>query len=263
VDPLSDTEVSSLVAASSVSTLCWVDAHGQARAHGVVALLHQERPAVAFTYADEPVAREVTAADTVTLALTDTRSTGTAFRRAVLTGRPTLVEDPRGELYVSELVVQELRRYPPSRLFADSPLLMREHWWYLPRLVVELDVAALQPLDETPAADHLLVVAQGRQPVVRTATTPGQVLRPGERTRLDVPAAPPPGRAVLFGQDATFPDLEQWEQWRYVGSWDGEALVVEESPAQVGVGGRPPGLLARWRRQRELRRRCVAAIPQQ
>jgi hypothetical protein len=69
-----------------------------------------------------------------------------------------------------------------------------------------------------------------------------------------------PGPAVLFGQDASFPDLEQWSQWRYAGRWDGSGLDVEQAPASTGLG-RTPGLLQRWRRQRALERRCIEAIP--
>jgi hypothetical protein len=257
---MSSVDVAEVVSASSLGAVCWVDDGGRPRARGVVALTHGARPALAFTYADELVAREIAAASRVVLALHETRSTGRSFAPVALTGRPNLVEDPAGDLYLSELVVQELRRYPPSRVFADSPLLMREHWWYLPRLVVELDVdtaAGMEPRSEL--LDHLLVTAAGPAPLVRTA---GIVT--SEPGRLDVTVqgdATVPGDAVLFGQDATFPDLEQWVQWSYVGRWDGAVLRVDEAPAATGLGRRPPGLLARWRRQRDLRRRCVAAIP--
>lgn len=252
-------EVADVVGASSLSELCWVDHAGRPQVRGVVALVREDRPALAFTYADERLARETAGSERVVLVLSETRSTGQAFRPLLVTGRPRLVEDPTGELYVADLVVQELRRYPPSRLFADSPLLMREHWWYLPRLVVQIDVESVEPgpgRDE--AHDHVLVVADGATPVVRLA---GVRERTAGRLELSVegPAAPA-GPAVLFGQDASFPDLEQWSQWRYRGQWDGSALAVDEEPAHTGLG-RTPGLMQRWRRQRELKRRCVQAIP--
>lgn len=252
-------DVSEEVRGSSLSVVTWVDGGGLPRARGTVTLVHDDRPALAFTYADEAVAREVARAPRVSLALHETRSTGTTYRPSLVTGRPRLVEDPSGDLYVSELVTQELRRYPPSRVFADSPLLMREHWWYLPRLVVEVDVDAVEPLaPRTASHDHLLVVADAALPVVRAA---GIRSHSQGRLELDVlGAAPSPGHALVFGQDASFPDLEQWSQWRYVGRWDGEALMVEEAPERTGLG-RAPGLLQRWRRQRALERGCVAAIP--
>ena len=234
-------------------------AAGRPRARGVVPLVRGDLPVLAFTYAVEDLAREVAGSRVVTLSLTEPRSTGAAFRPLALTGRPRLVEDPSGDLFATELLPQELRRYPPSRLLADSPLLQREHWWYLPRLLVEIDVDAVVPVPprEDPARDHLLVVAGSEGPVVRVAR-----LAAGGAPVVSLAAQdpPPPGPAVLFGQDASFPDLEQWAQWSYRGRWDGAGLQVEEAPARTGLG-RPPGLLRRWRRHRDFERRCVAAIP--
>jgi hypothetical protein len=245
------------ISASSVAEVSWVVA-GLPRVHGVVPLVHDEVPVLAFTYADEDLAREVAASAVVAVSLTEPRSTGTAFRPLVLVGRPRLVEDPSGDLFATNLLPQELRRYPPSRLLADSPLLQREHWWYLPRLLVEIDVDAVVqvPAREDPSRDHVLVVAGANGPMVRVARIDGDP----ELLSLASEEPPPPGPAVLFGQDASFPDLEQWAQWNYRGHWDGARMQVEEAPARIGLG-RPPGLLQRWRRQRDFERRCVAAIP--
>ena len=256
---MSGTDVTGLVRSSSLAVVAWVDGAGQPQARGAVALPHRGRPVLAFTYADEPVARDLAAAPGVALALHETRSTGAEFRPGLLSGRPLLTEDPSGELYVADLAVEELRRYPPSRLFADSPLLMREHWWYLPRLVVEIDVEAFEPLPRYDDPDHVvLVVAPGTAPVVRLAVI---AARTEGRLELSVDGADvPPGSAVVFGQDASFPDLERWSQWKWRGTWDGAGVDVEEAPSRTGLGP-PPGLLQRWRRQRALERGCVAAIP--
>lgn len=267
-------DVATSVAASSLSELCWVEPDGTPQARGVLALVRDERPALAFTYADELVARAVARAETVSLVVAEGRSTGGAFTPIRLAGRPRLTEDPAGEVFTADLLTQELRRFPPSRLYADSPLLMREHWWYLPRLVVEIDVETVEPISPRgPGRDHVLVVAHGSTPVVRQAglgpartdrerrAEPGEQQAGGQSLHLDVDGGDPgPGRAVLLGQDASFPDLEQWAQWRYRGAWDGRSLLVEEAPSRTGLG-RPPGLLQRWRRQRALERACVQAIP--
>lgn len=256
---MSTDEIAAVVSASSLSTVCWVDADDRPRARGVVTLVRDLDPVLAFTYADEAVARDVAGASQVSIVLQETRSTGRGFRPALLTGRPRLVEDPSGDIYTADLVVQELRRYPPSRPFADSPLLMREHWWYLPRLVVQVDVESLAPMPPLTAShDHLLVVPDRGAPVVRAA---GAGATHEGMLEVEVLGEPvPAGPAVLFGQDASFPDLERWSQWRYTGRWDGSAFVVQEAPPRTGLGP-VPGLLQRWRRQRALERSCVAAIP--
>jgi hypothetical protein len=246
------------ISASSLAEVSWVVA-GLPRVHGVVPLVHDDVPVLAFTYADEDLAREVAASPVVALSLTEPRSTGAAFRPLVLVGSPRLVEDPTGDLFATDLLPQELRRYPPSRLLADSPLLQREHWWYLPRLLVRIDVDTVVqvPAREDPSRDHLLVVAGADGPVVRTARVADGA---PELVSLASQDPPPPGPAVLFGQDASFPDLEQWAQWSYRGQWDGAGMQVEDAPARTGLGP-PPGLIQRWRRQRALERRCIAALP--
>jgi hypothetical protein len=244
--------------ASSLAELSWLDPAGEPHACGVVALVRGDDPALAFTYAVEPVARQVASATAVVLSLRETRSTGPGFEPLLVEGIPRLLEDPRGDLFVEELLAQELRRYPPSRLLADSPLLMREHWWYLPRLVVEIKVDTVRPAPARDDGDsHLLVVADRGRPEVGVARLRQ---RNGDVLPLDVVGpVPHAGPAVLFGQDASFPDLDRWSQWHYRGRWDGRAVTVMEAPAHTGLGP-VPGLLQRWRRQRALERRCIEAI---
>lgn len=253
-------DVAAVVSSASLAELSWLAPDGAPRARGVVPLLHDGRPAVAFLYADEDVARQVAASRVVTLSLTEQRSTASDFVAVHLRGAPLLLEDPTGAVYLDQLVLQELRRYPPSRLFADSPLLMREHWWYLPRLVVGIEVDAVRR--SAPRAgkrDHLLAVATGGGDL--QVAVAGIAEDGGASLLLDTEAPPPsPGEAALLGQDASFPDLEQWAQWRWAGHWDGSRFQVEDRPSSTGLG-RPPGLLARWRRQRALARRCAARIP--
>ena len=251
-------DIAAVVRGSSLAELVWLDPSGQPQVRGTVALVRGETPVLAFTYADEAVARTVVRSPEVALALTETRSTGRTFTPTLLRGRPRLVEDPTGGDFTDGLLQQELHRYPPSRAYADSPLLCREHWWYLPRLLVHLDVAAVEPVAARSSTyDHLLVVAAERlevQPTAIGAAAPG-------RRELRLTGPPPaPGPAVVFGQEASFPDLEQWSQWRYVGTWDGRALEVVEAPSSTGLP-RPPTLMQRWRRQRDLERRCRQGIP--
>lgn len=255
-------DVQALVASSSLAELCWLAPDGTPRVRGVVPLVLDGRPVVAFLYADHEIAREAAASRQVLLVVAEPRSTSAAFTPTLLHARPTLHEDPEGDLYVGELVVQELRRFPPARVFADSPLLMREHWWYLPRLVVSLDVEAAAPTTSREAPyDHLLAVAHDGTLVVRAAARVGEPGPEGQAAEVAVDGTPPgPGPALLFGQDASFPELERWTQWRWRGDWDGQALVVTEAPASTGLGP-APGLVQRWRRQRDLERRCTAAIP--
>lgn len=257
-----------VVRASSLAELAWVGPDGTPRVAGVVALTRGEVPAVALTYARADLARALAAEgprgerNEVALCLTEPRSTGREFRPVALLARPRLVEDPDGSVYLADLVVQELHRYPPARVLADSPLLCRENWWYLPRLVVELPEPGTVPLAPrgTPA-DHLLVTVDGDRPVVtvvRAAAPPTATAEPVALQPLGG-QDPRPGPAALFAQDASFPDLERWDQWVWRGRLDGEAggvrLLVDQRPARVGLQP-TQGVLGRWRAQRQLERDC-------
>lgn len=250
-------ELAPVVASSSLAELSWVGARGPV-VRGVVALLRGPVPVVALTWAAEDVAREVAAAPAVALSLTEPRSTGRAFQPTVLHGRAHLVEDPTGHLFQAELLDQELRRHPPSRVLADSPLLRREHWWYLPRLVLELRVDRAEPLVERAAPRDLLLVSDQGGPVVQVAGIRDQG---ADRVELDVEGVLPEEgtRCVLFGQDASFPDLERWNQWHRRGTWTHGGLAVEHAGGVPGL--RPtPGLWQRWRDQRMHGRACRQAL---
>jgi hypothetical protein len=252
-DPV-DAQLLTSVSASSLAELMWLRPSGEVGGVGVTACVHDDRPVVAFTYAAAGLAREIAAAPRVVLTLTEHRSTSTAFVPLAASGRPTLYEDPEGDLYVDALLLQELRRYPPARRYADSPLLRREHWWYLPRLVLGLDVDEVSSIAARASAeDHLLAVATGPAEItVRTA----RVRATGPADVDVVPDAPVvEGAAVLFGHDASFPDLERWTQWRWVGRWDGQRLEVVQAPERTGLGP-VPGILQRLRAERDLARRC-------
>ena len=139
-------QVDRTVRASSLAELVWTDPDGAPDGVGVVALSWRQTPVVAFTYAHEGHARAAAASPLVVVALTERRSTGEMFEPMAVVGRPRLVEDLTGTIFSEELLVEELRRYPPGRKYADSPLLRREHWWYLPRLILAVDVDAVLPI---------------------------------------------------------------------------------------------------------------------
>ncbi len=244
------------VSGSSLSELVWSGPDGP-DVRGVVALVRDDVPVVAFTYAAERVARQVAAADAVALVVRETRSTGRAFRPLVVHGHPHLVEDPDGAVFRRELLDQELRRFPPARVLADSPLLRREHWWYLPRLLLEIRATEVVPLPDGAGEGRPLLVSQrhGRLEPRPVAVRDGDPGRPV----VDGPAPEDGTPCVLFGQDASFPDLERWNQWSRHGVWREGGLVVEHEVGTPGLGP-APGLLRRWRDQHRLARACRQAL---
>ena len=247
----------SVVRAAGLAELVWRAADGgPPHAAGVVPLVLGDQPAVALTWAHEATARAVAAAGEAALVLSELRMAGPAWEPVVVAGRVTLVEDGDGSLFRSQLLEQEVRKHPPSRALVDSPLLRREHWWYLPRLVVLVEPQRAHPVrareDEHDAVlavdDHGLDVGVVR---VRDWADDPLVVTGGPLERR--------GPAVLVGQEVAAPDAERWSVHRTTGTYaDGRLSVATPAPDRRLEP--VPGLLARLRRQRTLERACVRAL---
>lgn len=253
-----DTDIVRAVRAAAVGELAWLGPDGRPDALPVTPLLQGERPAVTYPYAYAELARTIAASPRVALVLSDGRMTGRGWQPLAVLARPRLVEDPEGELFTADLVNQELRKYPPSRALADSIMLRREHWWYVPRLVLVLDDESVVAVAERsdPAHQVLAVGAGGLQV---------DTVRTGEATRdhvdvhslRDRPA--PDGPAALLGHDFSVPDLERWTPWVTRGVLSDGVLRVEERPERTTLEP-VPRLRDRLRRQRDLERACRRAL---
>lgn len=267
------TAVLRAVRASSIAEVCWVDPDGRPGAAGVLSLTRQERPVLALTWDRRDLAERLSRAGTVVLVIREPRGTGSGWAPVALRAVPGLIRDAEGDVYLEDLILQELRRYPPARRYADSPLLCREHWWYLPRLVVTLEPAGTLTDDEE--AEPLAVPAhrEDHRDATLVTGTPGEPVVASVRLEdwagtvqdLDVRSGQVrPGPAVLLAQDASFPDLEVWERW----TWAGEVGPATRGLARfTGAGEAPrvvapagPTLRARWRTERRFGAACRAAL---
>ena len=155
------------VEAACLGELGWVGPRG-AYALAVVPLVLGGRPTVALPSAWVEVLRPLADAGRAVLTVTDPRMTGRRWRSCALSGRATVVDDLDGSVMVEHLLVQELRKHPPSRVLADSPLLRRENWWYVPRVLVQLEVTRCDPLPpRTDPTGQALLVTSGTDGVPR------------------------------------------------------------------------------------------------
>ena len=217
---------------------------------------------VALAYAELADARSLAAAGPAGGALLALGS-GPDGTRTGVRCRVAVTEDRDGAVFGQDLLDQELRRWPPSRVLADSPLLLREHWWYLPRILVRLTPITVELLHGAPGADHLLFAAGPERlraiPVSRPdgLTTDDRGAVPlaasGQEASDPVPAVPAVP-ATLHGR-AESPDRERWSQWSWSGRWDGSSLHIDDARGEVGLGP-VPGVLTRWRTQRRLEKAC-------
>jgi hypothetical protein len=249
-------DLAGAVAAAGVAELVWPGGADPPSALGVVPLLVGSSPAVALPWAYEARARAVAAAGSAALVLSDPRLSGSAWQPLAAVGRVTLVEDGEAELFRARLLDQELRKHPPARVLAGSPLLRREHWWYLPRLVLLLEVQTVQPVaPRSGPHEAVLAVDDGglRLSTVRVADW--------DADPLPVAGGPPDvrGPAVLVGQEVSVPDAERWTVHATSGRYDSARLHDVRRPETRALEP-VPGLRARVRRQRELERACVRAL---
>lgn len=257
------------VAAASVAELVWVGPAGRVAATPVVPLLLGETPAVAMPYAFAGWAREVAASPVAALALSDPRMTGPRWQPLAATAISELVEDDDGSLFEPQLLAEELRKYPPSRALAQSPLLRRENWWYLPRLVLLLRDPRVTSLGAR-RGERQVLLASVATSVSATALQvdtvevqqweqqgEGEHLKLSSLAGRDVPAD---GRsALLLGHDFSTPDMERWSSHRTYGRLVRSGLRVD-SAAEDRRLEPIPGLFQRIRRHRDLERGCRRAL---
>jgi hypothetical protein len=148
----------------------------------------------------------------------------------------------------SKLLLQELAKHPPSRRRLDSILLRREHWWFLPRILLHLEpIDAPEPLEPTGA----LLAHRSAEGLELTTVRIAQ--RSSER--LVLAGAARSGPAVLLEHGAEAPDLERRWTFRHYGRLEGDALVVTREESW-GRSDRAPTLMQRIRDERALERGC-------
>jgi hypothetical protein len=250
------TRLAGAVGGAGLAELVWSVPGGAPRAIAVVPLLLNDAPAVALPWAYEEQARAAAAAGSAALVLSEPRLAGPTWEPLTAVGGLLLVEDGEGELFCERLLDQELRKHPPARALAGSPLLRREHWWYQPRLVLLLESAQVLPIGARRGPqDAVLAVDDDGLQVATVQVTDWEV----EPLRLVGGPADPHGPAVLVGQEVSEPDAERWTAHVTSGRYeDGRLLVTQRPPTRELEG--VPGLRTRVRRQRELERACVKAL---
>lgn len=180
------------------------------------------------------------------------------------TGTVTIEDDLEGDRFVAELLDQELRRHPPSRLRADSPMQRREQWWWLPRRLVLLDRVETTTAfaRRTSIEDALLITDHHGGVEVTTVAicSESPPARAGDRVTLasrdgrTVRGAAEP--ALVMGHDYTVPDLSRWTSWRLRGELRGDVLDVAEVEGAPGASRTPQRLRDRLRSERAIARGC-------
>jgi hypothetical protein len=239
---------------SQLAAVLWTRPGAPPGAAVVVPLLHEGVPTVALPYALAQLAAELGAAHDVVLATGGCAGVPSEVPVAAHV-RVTVTADPEGDVFAeSGLLNQELAKHPPSRRRIESILLRREHWWYVPRLLVHLhDPRDARPL--TPA-DAVLAVGDERLTVATCHLDDRAPLRlsPADGDAL------PSGRATVLEHGADLPDIEApWER-RWEGRVTDGRFETDRVDADDGPRDGPLTLRERMRLERRLERACRAGL---
>lgn len=247
---------------ASLAAITWSTPEGVPDAASVFPLSENGVPFLALPYARLELARALDASAQVVLAV-NTSAADADAPRIMVRGRAEVIDDPKGDrFHDGGMIEMELAKYPASRRRLDSLLLRREHWWFLPRLLVR--IAGLADPRTLPPGDALLVTGgasldvrschlEQRDPLVLRTDA-----RPADSPPADpFPAGPRP--AVVLEHGGDLPALERpWER-----RWRG-TLVEDrfETDTVTGDGpqDRPLTLRQRMRAEKQLERACKAGL---
>lgn len=230
---------------------------------GIIPLLVDGATVFTLTYDRLETARLIGRSPEITLALHDPRLARVGWSPLAVRVRAAVEPDPDGDVFLEEMLEQELRKHPPSREISNSFLLQRENWWYLPRLIVRLEpVETPRPLARRENLTHGLLAWQdgaGEHPGVQTVAVPDTH---GERlpvTPIGHHALPNDASATLRLHDLEIPEMERSATLNASGRLRGGELAVETRTGSAELGPRP-GIIARWRWFRGLERGCKSGL---
>jgi hypothetical protein len=235
--------------AAQLAEVAWVHPVDGPDAAVVVPLLLDDRPALALPYAQLALARQLADVEVVTWSVSAPALSGGA-RPVAAAATIEVEEDPAGERFTSSaLLDQVLAKHPPDRARLDSPLLRREHGWYLPRLLVRtvdlgpgFELGFLEALGVTATDDGAPWLAPASELSLADGTA-----------RLQVPDGP----AVVLQHGADVPDLDTPWHRRWRGTVRSGRFTADDRD-EVAPARRRPTLRDRVRSHRELHRACLA-----
>lgn len=222
-----------------------------------------DRPVLPLTYAREDLARQLVDAPQVTMVLSDSRMALKGWEPLAASVRMGVVEDPEGRGFQLEgLLGEELVKHPPSRQLADTPLLRREHWWYLPRLLVTAEeIIDVWSVGKRTGDDGVLAVPKGTSVDVDTVSVDEwEADRIVVRSLVGRPLSELDSEeASLLGHDFSVPDVDRRSACQVSGRLASGRLHVRRRDGSLALE-RPPGLLRRLRSLRDLERTCRAGL---
>ena len=244
---------------AAVAELAYLDDDGGLRIEALTPLILDKGPAFALPYSRTDLAYRLEKSPEVSLSFSDSRIARVGWSPLAVEGRVEVVPDTGGDLFLEELLSWELRKFWPSRQLIGSLVLRRDNWWYVPRLILRFtETETPRPIARRTGPNHGILAWRNEAGAVRSGAVRVEdwaaerpiVSPPSPDTALpdDVPVA-------LLYHDFSVPDREQQAALHLSGQLENERLSVKHREGSRVLGKRP-GIVARWRAQKDLERRC-------
>ena len=248
---------------AAVAELSYLDVDGSPRIEPLTPLLLEKEPVFALTYDRIGLARKLEKSPGVSLTFSDSRLARVGWSPLVVSGKIEVVPDPGGNLFLQELLDWELRKFWPSRQLIGSLVLQKDNWWYVPRLILRFtETETPRPTERRTEPEHGILAWKDNEGLIRSDTVRVEdweakrpsvgLLSPDRALRGDAPA-------TLLYHDFSVPDREQRATLHLSGRLKNERLNVKRREGSRTLDKRP-GIVARWRAQKELERRCRTGL---
>ena len=242
----------------AVAELAYSDSDGSPRIEPLTPLLLQKEPAFALPYSRIDLAYRLEKSPQVSLTFSDSRLARVGWSPLAVEGRMEVTPDVEGDLFLEELLYWELRKFWPSRQLIGSLVLRRDNWWYVPRLILRFtETESPRPITRRTEPDHVILSWKTDDGIASDTVRveDWEAERP-PATPLSPDATLPDGvQAALLHHDFSVPDREQQSSARLSGRLENGRFSVARREGPRTLGKRP-GIVARWRAQKDLERRC-------
>ena len=247
---------------AAVAELAYTDEDGSPRIEPLTPLLLQKEPVFALPYSRIDLARQLEKRPEVALTFSDSRLARVGWSPLAVEGRTEIIPDPEGDLFLEEPLYWELRKHGPSRQLIGSLVLRRDNWWYVPRLILRFtETGAPHPIERRTGPEHGILAwrTEGRIASDTVLVEDWEAERPPVRPLSPDTTLPGGVPAALLYHDFSVPDREQRAALRLSGRLENDRLIVAHREGSRPLDKRP-GIVARWRAQKELERRCRAGL---
>jgi hypothetical protein len=246
---------------AAVADLAYAGPDGRPRIEALTPLLFEKEPVFAIPYARTDLADCLETSPRVSLTFSDSRLARVGWSPLAVEGKMEVTPDPEGDLFLEEPLYWELRKYGPSRPLIGSLVLRRDNWWYVPRLILRFtETGTPGPVTRRTDPDQGVLAWKTADNIFSdTVRVDDWNSDRPLVSSLSQKELPDNVAAALLYHDFSVPDREQRASLNLTGTLNNGRLSVTQREGTHTLEKRP-GLIARWRAQKDLERLCRSGL---